>query len=96
MLQYPKSPKVGGSNWRAKKGTLSDFVISIAAKHQKTEGDPLGKLFLRKNLTIPKKNRKVEPFGIFQHPFYRPTSKKLKGDPLRKIFLEKSHNAEKN
>ena len=37
------------------------------------------------------------PFGIFQHPFCRKTSKNCKGDPLGKIFfLKKSHSAEKN
>ena len=29
-------------------------------------------------------------FGIFQHPFYRKTAKKLKGEPLGKKFPEKS------
>ena len=38
---------------------------------------------------MPKKNRKEEPFGIFQHPFCRKTSKKCRGDPLRKKNFEK-------
>ena len=36
------------------------------------------------------KNWKEEPFGIFQHPFCRKTSKKMQGDPLRKKILKKN------
>ena len=37
------------------------------------------------------------PFGIFQHPFCRKTSKKMQGDPLGKNFFskKKSRSAEK-
>ena len=38
---------------------------------------------------MPKKNWKEEPFGIFQYPFCRKTSKKCRGDPLRKKNFEK-------
>ena len=33
------------------------------------------------------KNWKGGPFGIFQHPFCRKTSKKCRGDPLGKNFI---------
>ena len=39
---------------------------------------------------MPKKNWKGGPFGIFQHPFCRKTSKKCRGDPLGKFFSKKS------
>ena len=44
------------------------------------------------------KNWKGGPFGIFQHPFCRKTSKKMQGDPLGKNFFskKKSRSAEKN
>ena len=35
------------------------------------------------------------PFGIFQHPFCRKTSKKLKGDPLGKKFPKKERKKRK-
>ena len=35
------------------------------------------------------------PFGIFQHPFCRQTSKKLKGALRGKKIRKKSHNAKK-
>ena len=46
---------------------------------------------------MPKKTERGEgPFGIFQHPICRKTSKKLKGDPLgKKFYPKKSRNAEK-
>ena len=46
--------------------------------------------FLKKSLTMPKKNRKGGPFGIFQHPFFCKTPKNWRGDPfVGKIFLWK-------
>ena len=38
------------------------------------------------------------PFGVFQHPFCRKTSKNCRGDPFgKKLFFEKkSRSAEKN
>ena len=38
---------------------------------------------------MPKKTERGEPFGIFQHPFCRKTSKNA-GGPFGKIFFEKS------
>ena len=54
------------------------------------------KKIFEKNLTMPKKTER-EPFGNFQHPFCRKTSKKLKEGPFgEKNFPEKkSRNAEK-
>ena len=43
------------------------------------------------------KTEKGGPFGIFQHPFCRKTSKKCRVDPLGKKFFEKkSRSAENN
>ena len=45
---------------------------------------------------MPKKTEKGGPFGIFQHPFRRKTSKKCRGDPLgKKCSKKKSRSAEK-
>ena len=47
---------------------------------------------------MPKKTERGGPFGIFQHPFCRKTSKKCRGDPLGKNFFfeKKSRSAEKS
>ena len=46
---------------------------------------------------MPKKNRKGGPFGLFQHPFCRKTSKKCRGALWGKFFSKKkSRSAEKN
>ena len=46
---------------------------------------------------MPKKTERGGPFGIFQHPFCRKTSKKCRGTLWEKIFFEKkSRSAEKN
>ena len=47
---------------------------------------------------MPKKKLRGGPFGIFQHPFCRKTSKKMQGDSLGKFFFSKnkSRSAEKN
>ena len=50
--------------------------------------------FFEKSLTMPKKNWKGGPLGIFQHPFCRKTPKKWKGDPLGIFFRKKSLRAE--
>ena len=45
---------------------------------------------------MPGKKLKGGPFGIFQHPFCRKTSKKCRGNPLGKNFSKKmSRSAEK-
>ena len=43
LLQYPKNPKVE-ANWEP----FRIFLPSINVKHQKSEGDPLGKIFFEK------------------------------------------------
>ena len=61
LLQYLKIPKVR-ANWRAKRGTISDFLTSIVAKHQKIEGGPFGeKSFPKKSLAVPKKTERGDP-----------------------------------
>ena len=62
-------------------GPLRFFNIHSVAKHEKTEKNK-NFYFWKKNLTVPKKNWKGGPFGIFQHPFCRKTAKKLKGGTL--------------
>ena len=49
-----------------------------------------------KNLSMPKKTERGGPFGIFQHPFCRKTSKKMQGGPFgEKIFFEKKSRSAK-
>ena len=55
LVQYPKNPQVG-PNWRAKRGTLSDFSTSILSQNIKTlKGGLFGEVFSEKSLTMPKK-----------------------------------------
>ena len=46
------------------------FNIHSVAKHQKIEGDPLGKFLFRKSLTMPKK-LKGGPFSLSQYCMLR-------------------------
>ena len=48
--------------------------IHSAARHEK-----IGEIFFRKKISMPKQTERGEPFGIFQHPFCRKTSKKCRG-----------------
>ena len=48
------------------------------------------KTFFSGKISQCRKKLKGGPFGIFQHPFCRKTSKKRKGDPLGKFFSKKS------
>ena len=74
--------------------TLWGFSTSILSQNMKKLKKT--KIFIfGKNLTMPKKNWKGGPFGIFQHPFCRKTSKKCRGDRLRKKNSEEK-NSEKN
>ena len=57
--QYPKNPNGNGTG-ALKGGTLSDFLTSIVAKHQKIEGDPLGK-FSSKKVSQCRKKLKGDP-----------------------------------
>ena len=63
-------------NWKG--DPLRFFNIHSVAKHEKIE-EKIFLLFSGENLTMPKKNWNEEPFGIFQHPFCRKTSKKCRG-----------------
>ena len=71
---------------KLKGGTLCGFSTSILSQNMKT----LKKFFFGKKSHSAEKNWKEEPFGIFQHPFCRKTSKKCRGDPLRKKSSEKN------
>ena len=57
----------------APKGTRSDSLTSIVAKHQKNGGGLFGDFF-SKNLTMPKKTEMGGPFGVLQHPCCRQAS----------------------
>ena len=46
---------------KLKGGTLSHFLTSIVAKHQKIEGGPFGEKKFRKSLTMPKKTERGDP-----------------------------------
>ena len=72
---------------KLKGGTLWGFSTSILSQNMKK----LKKFFFifGKKSHNAEKNWKEEPFGIFQHPFCRKTSKKCRGDPLRKKNFEK-------
>ena len=74
-------------NWKG--DPLGFFNIHSVAKHQKIEG---GKFFyFRKKISQCRKNWKRGPFGIFQHPFWRKTAKKIEGGILwEKNFPKKS------
>ena len=76
-----------------KRGTISDFLTSIVAKHQKYWRETLRRnwKFFGKSLTMPKTERGT--FWIFQHPFCCKIIKKNRtGDPLEtlKLFSEKN------
>ena len=75
---------------KLKGGTLWGFSTwnnHSVAKHEKIE-EKIFFIFGIKSHNA-EKNWKEEPFGIFQHPFCRKTSKKCRGDPLRKKNFEK-------
>ena len=73
-------------------GTFSHFLPSIVAKHQKSEGGPLGekKSFLKK---VPQCRKKQRGFCYFSTSFQSPRIKKIEGKDGN--FFEKSHNAKK-
>ena len=58
-----------------KEGTFSDFLTTIVAKHQKIEGDPLGKFFRKQSQC--RKNLKGILWGFFSTSFLSPSIKKL-------------------
>ena len=61
------------------------FNIHSVAKHEKIEENK--NFHFREKISQCRKKLKGGPFGIFQHPFCRKTSKKCRGDPLGKIFF---------
>ena len=81
------------SLWRAKMGGTSEIVNIFVA----VEGGPFGEKtnFRKKSLTMSK-NRKGGPFGIFQHPFCRKTSKKCRGTLWEKISEKNVSQCQKN
>ena len=63
------------------------FNIHSVAKHEKIEEK---NFYFREKISQCRKKLKRGPFGIFQHPFCRKTSKKCRGDPLGKKFPKKN------
>ena len=94
------------TEWRAKvsqcrkterEDPLRFFNIHSVAKHEKIEENK--NFHFREKISQCRKKLKGGPFGIFQQPCCRKTSKKCRGDPLGKFFFfrkNKSRSAEKN
>ena len=82
---------------KLKGGTLWGFSTSILSQNMKKLKKTKIFIFGKKSHNA-EKNWKEGPFGIFQHPFCRKTSKKIQGDPLGKNFFskKKSRSVEKN
>ena len=88
LLQYPENPKVEPNwrPWRAKRGTLSDFLTSIVAKHHEIEGDLLG-IFLQKKSQCRKK-MKGDLLGFFNIQAVA-KHQKFQGVPFEENFFKK-------
>ena len=72
------------------RGALWGFSTSILSQNIKKLKWGNFFYFPKQNFTVPKKNWKGGPFGIFQHPFWHKTAKQLKGGPFgEKIFRKK-------
>ena len=72
---------------------LRFFNIHSVAKHEKIQEN---KYFpIREKISQCRKKLKGGPFGIFQHPFCRKTSKNARGPFGKKKFEKKSRSAEK-
>ena len=86
---------------KLKGGTLWGFSTSIRSQNMKKLKKKFFFIFGIKSHNA-EKNWKEEPFGIFQHPFCRKTSKKMQGGPFeeknfeKKIRKKMSRSAEKN
>ena len=52
--------------WRAKRGTLSDILTSIVAKHQKTEAGPFGERFFRMQKKLKGGTLNSRPYCMFR------------------------------
>ena len=68
--------------------TLWGFSTSILSQNMKKMKKTKIFIFGKKSHNA-EKNWKGGPFGIFQHPFCRKTSKKCRGDPLGKKISKK-------
>ena len=80
---------------KLKGGTLWGFSTSILSQNMKKLKKTKIFIFGKKSHNA-EKNWKGGPFGIFQHPFCRKTSKKCRGTLRGKFFFEKkSRSAEK-
>ena len=56
-----KLPKKSDNAEKTEMDLLGFFNILFVAKHQKIEGDPLGKRFSEKSLTVPEKTERRDP-----------------------------------
>ena len=72
---------------KLKGGTLWGFSTSILSQNMKKIEENKNFHFREKISQCRKKTERGGPFGIFQHPFCRKTSKKCRGDPLGKNFF---------
>ena len=78
-----------------KEGPIGLLNTQSVVKYQRNwRGDPLERKKIRKKKSHIAEKLKGGPFGVFQHPFCRKTSKNWKGKYF--IFGKKSHSAEKN
>ena len=85
---------------KTERGTIWGFSTSILSQNMKKLKKKMF-LFSGKISQCKKENWEEEPFGIFQHPFCRKTSKKCRGGLWGKKFRKKirkkmSRSAEKN
>ena len=90
LLHYLKNPK--SCTELARRGTLSHFLASIVAKHQKTEGGPFGEFLFRKSLTMLEKTEKGDPLDFFNIHSVSKHQKIEEGTLWR--FLSKYHSVE--
>ena len=76
---------------KLKGGTLWGFSTSILSQNMKKSKKKFFFIFGKKSHNA-EKNWKGGPFGIFQHPFCRKTTKKMQGGPFEeKIFFSKNN-----
>ena len=79
---------------RARRGTHSQFLTSIVAKHQKIEGGPFGEFFFGKKSHNAEETERGTLWD-FSTSILSQYIKKLKGALWGIFFEKKSHNAEK-
>ena len=96
LSQYPKKTQKLDRTGALKGDPFAFYNIHCCKTSKKWKGALRKKNFFEKSLTMPEKNWKRGPFGIFQHPFCRKRSKHWRGDPSEKFcFEKKSRNAKK-